>query len=49
MVAYHYEISRKEAKERIEMYIHFSTGVETLTDMLRSYGKTDKEIKKLLK
>tara|TARA_R110002096_G_C14146442_1_gene683500 strand:+ start:77 stop:517 length:441 start_codon:yes stop_codon:yes gene_type:complete len=49
MVAQHYEISRKEAKERIEMYIHFSTGVETLTDMLRSYGKTDKEIKKLLK
>ena len=49
MVAHHYEISRKEAKERIEMYIHFSTGVETLTDMLRSYGKTDKEIKKLLK
>ena len=49
LVASHYEISRKEAKERIEMYIHFSTGVETLTDMLRSYGKTDKEIKKLLK
>ena len=49
LVASHYEISRKEAKERIEMYIHFSTGVETLTDMLRSYGKTEKEIKKLLK
>ena len=36
LVASHYEISRKEAKERIEMYIHFSTGVETLTYMLRS-------------
>lgn len=49
MVASHYEISRQEAKGRIEMYIHFSTGIETLTEMLRGYGKTDKEIKKLLK
>ncbi len=48
-VAEYYEISRKEAEERIDMYKHFSTGVESLTEMLRSYGKTEKEIKKLLK
>ena len=48
-VAEYYEISRKEAEERIDMYKHFSTGVESLTEMLQSYGKTEKEIKKLLK
>ena len=49
IVASYYEISRKEAKDRIEMYTHFSTGTETLTEMLQGYGKTKKEIKKLLK
>jgi len=49
IVASYYEISRKEAKGRIEMYMHFSTGTETLTEILRGYGKTKKEIKKLLK
>ena len=49
LVADHYEISRKEAKQRIDMFKHFSTGIENLTDMLRGYGKTDKEIKRLLK
>ena len=49
LVADHYEISRKEAKQRIDMFKNFSTGIENLTDMLRGYGKTDKEIKRLLK
>ena len=49
LVASHYEISRKEAKQRIDMYKHFSTGIETLTELLKSYGKNDKEIKRLLK
>ena len=49
VVADHYEISKKEAKQRIDMYKHFSTGIETLTDMLSGYGKTQKEIKRLLK
>ena len=49
LVADHYEISRKEAKQRIDMFKHFSTGIENLTDMLRGYEKTDKEIKRLLK
>ena len=49
LVADHYEISRKEAKQRIDMFKHFSTGIENLTDMLRGYRKTDKEIKRLLK
>ena len=48
-VANHYEISRKEAKERIGMYMHFSEGMRSLADMLRMYGKTEKEIKRLLK
>ena len=49
IVAKHYEISRAEAKQRIEMYHHFRTGIDTLTDVLTGYGKTQKEIKKLLK
>ena len=49
IVADHYEISRKEAKERIGMYMHFSHGAQSLADMLRMYGKTEKEIKRLLK
>jgi hypothetical protein len=49
LVSTHYEISRTEAEQRIDMFIHFTTGTETLTELLQSYGKTDKEIKKLLK
>ena len=49
IIAKYYEISRKEAKMRIDMHKHFSNGIETLSDILRSYGKTDKEIKRLLK
>ncbi len=49
IIAKYYEISRSEAKQRIEMYMHFSTGTETLTEILRGYGKTKKEIKRLLK
>ena len=49
LIAKHYEISRKEAKLRIEMHIHFNNGIETLTEILRGYGKTEKEIKRLLK
>jgi len=48
-VANHYEISRKEAKERIELYMHFSNGIQWLIDTLQLYGKTEKEIKRLLK
>ena len=49
IIAKHYETSRKEAKLRIEMHRHFNNGIETLTEILRSYGKTEKEIKRLLK
>ena len=49
ILAKHYEIGRKEAKMRIDIHKHFSHGVEALTEVLRSYGKTDKEIKRLLK
>lgn len=48
-VANHNEISRKEATERIGMYMHFSNGIQNLVEMLRMYGKTEKEIKRLLK
>jgi len=49
LIAKHYEISRKEAKERVSMYMHFSHGMQNLSDILRMYGKTEKEIKRLLK
>ena len=49
IIAKHYEVSRKEAKLRIDMHKHFSHGIETLSDILRGYGKNEKEIKRLLK
>ena len=49
LIANHYEISRREAKQRIDMYKHFSTGTQALIEILESYGKDKKEIKRLLK
>mgnify|MGYP003117849967 FL=1 len=49
LMAKHYEIGRDEAKQRIEMFLHFSTGKQSITDILEGYGKTKKEIKGLLK
>ena len=45
----HHEIGRQEAIQRIEMHMHFSEGLKRLEEILQAYGKTKKEIKKLLK
>mgnify|MGYP003135707201 CR=1 FL=1 len=44
LVAKHYQVARIEAEEYIELL-----GKEQLTSILKKYGKTDKEIKGLLK
>tara|TARA_R110000744_G_scaffold39158_1_gene89187 strand:+ start:8731 stop:9168 length:438 start_codon:yes stop_codon:yes gene_type:complete len=48
-VVKYYEISRQEAKQRIDMITQTEGGIEALTEMVRGYGKTEKEIKRLLK
>jgi len=45
----HYEISSQEAEQYIEIFIHTNSGLQNLVDILKSYGKTEKEIKKILK
>ncbi len=49
ILANHWEISRDEAKQRIELYVHFNDGTKSIIAILESYGKTKKEIKRLLK
>jgi hypothetical protein len=45
----HYQISSQEAEQYISIYIHTTSGIQSLIDILKGYGKTEKEIKKLLK
>ena len=45
----HYEISSQEAEEYVGIFIRTTSGIENLVDIMKSYGKTEKEIKKLLK
>ncbi len=49
ILANHWEISRDEAKQRIELYVRFNDGTKSIITILESYGKTKKEIKRLLK
>jgi len=49
LIAKHYEVSKKEAKVYIDLYKHTSSGLNSLTEIVEQYGKTKKEIKKLLK
>ena len=46
-VAKHYQISIREATEYVAMMLN--TDKELVVDILRKYGKTDKEIKSLMK
>ena len=45
----HYEVNSQEAEEYIGIFIRTNSGLENLVDIMKSYGKTEKEIKKLLK
>jgi translation initiation factor 2 alpha subunit (eIF-2alpha) len=49
IISNHYEVSKTEAKSYIDLYTRISDGVSNLTSILEMYGKTKKEIKKLLK
>ena len=49
LIAKHYEVSKKEAKVYIDLYKHTSSGLNSLTEIVEQYGKTKKEIKRLLK
>ena len=45
----HYEVSSQEAEQYIDIFIRTTSGIQSLVDILKGYGKTEKEIKKLLK
>ena len=49
IISKHYEVSKSEAKSYIDLYMHTNDGVNNITSILEMYGKTKKEIKKLLK
>ena len=45
----HYETSKREAEGMIDILILTNKGLQSLVDAMKVYGKTEKEIKKLLK
>tara|TARA_R110000851_G_scaffold11584_2_gene40442 strand:+ start:2446 stop:2892 length:447 start_codon:yes stop_codon:yes gene_type:complete len=45
----HYETSIREAESMIDILILTTDGLQSLVDAMKVYGKTEKEIKKLLK
>ena len=45
----HYQINSNEAEEYIGIFIRTNSGIQSLIDIMKTYGKTEKEIKKLLK
>ena len=49
LISKHYEVSKSEAKDYIDIFKYSSDGISNLTEVVEQYGKTKKEIKKLLK
>ena len=47
LISQHFAVSEKEAKEYIEIY--FEQNLNELKSIIKKYGKTDKEVEKLLK
>ena len=47
LIAMHFQISEKEASEYIELYL--LTDKDALISIVKMYGKSDQEVKKLLK
>jgi len=45
----HYITSKREAEDMIDILILTNEGLQSLVDAMKIYGKTEKEIKKLLK
>ena len=48
-IASYYEVNSQEAKEYIDLFKYTNSGMNHLNELLKMYGKTEKEIKKLLK
>lgn len=48
-IADHFQIAKQEAEEYISLWMMDSQGKEHIIDLLKKYGKTEKEAKKLLK
>ena len=48
-IATHYQTSNREAEDHVTYWTSSMSGLEHLRDLLKRYGKTDSEIKKLLK
>ena len=49
IIGEHYQIPKTEAEEYITIFLSNSDTIDNITTILKMYGKTDKEIKKLLK
>ena len=49
LIANHYNVNSREAEEYVDLFKNTSGGPNHLNKLLTMYGKTEKEIKKLLK
>ena len=49
LISKHYEVSKTEAKDYIDIFKYTNDGITSLTTVVEQYGKTKKEIKRLLK
>ena len=49
IIGEHYQIPKTEAEEYITIFLSNSDTIDNITTILKMYGKTDKEIKGLLK
>ena len=49
IIGNHYQIPKSEAEEYITIFLSNSNTIDNLISILKMYGKTDKEIKGLLK
>ena len=43
----HYQINSREAEEYVDIFIRTNSGIQSLIDIMKIYGKTEKEIKKM--
>ena len=43
----HYQINSREAEEYVGIFIRTNSGIQSLIDIMKTYGKTEKEIKKM--
>ena len=49
LIANHYSVNSQEAEEYVDLFKKTDGGINHLNKLLKMYGKTEKEIKKLLK